>query len=91
MEATVVIMEVELRSVGEMITEILQNEGIEAHLLGTSFLNTAYLSETGLLRSDSAGWRLVVPADQEDRARVIIAQLEAADGSSFSETFPPTD
>lgn len=84
-------MEVELRSVGEMIAGILQNEGIEAHLLGTSFLNTAYLSEAGLLRSNTAGWRLVVPADQEERAREIIAQLEAADGSAFSEDFTPVD
>ena len=88
MENEVIILEVKLRSLGGMIAEILQNEGIEAHLMGTSFLNTAYLVEAGLLNDDGVGWRLMVPADQEERARQIISELEESGESAKNESEP---
>ncbi|HHS50182.1 MAG TPA: hypothetical protein ENN07_03615 [candidate division Zixibacteria bacterium] len=77
-EHETVVLEVTFRWIGEMVAEILQNEGIEAHLIGTSFLNTAYLVDSGLLNNDGVGWRLVVPSSQAERARMIIAELEAS-------------
>ena len=77
MDEEVVVLDVTLRPFGEMVAEILRNEGIEAHLMGTSFLSTAYLMDAGLLGESSIGWRLMVPADQAERAREVIAQLQA--------------
>ena len=88
MAEEVVIQEFVLRSLGEMVAEILRNEGIEAHLMGTSFLNTAYLAEAGLMSNDGIGWRLMVPADSADRARKIIAELQAV-GEAGLDGVPP--
>lgn len=78
MNEEAVILEVNLRSLGEMIAGILRNEGIDAYLMGTSFLNTAYLAEAGLIDSHGIGWRLMVPFEQEKRAREIIEELQEA-------------
>ncbi|MCK5833506.1 DUF2007 domain-containing protein [bacterium] len=85
MEPETVILDVTLRSLGEMIKEILQNEGIEAHLIGTSFLSTAYLCDAGLIKPDGVGWRVVVPTEQAKHAREIIKQLEDIGELSFDE------
>ena len=92
------ILEVPLRSFGEMLAETLRNEGIDAYLMGTSFLNTAYLAEAGILDRDGTGWRLMVPLDQEKRAREILDELQDAgelvesdfEDTDDSDEYPPT-
>jgi len=78
-EQTVSIAEFELRSIGEMVAEILRNEGIEAHLMGTSFLNSAYLMESKLFQDSKFSWRLTVPVSQVERAKQILAEFESSD------------
>jgi len=91
MAEEVIIQEFVLRSLGEMVAEILRNEDIEAHLMGTSFLNTAYLAEAGLISNDGVGWRLMVPADSAHRAREIIEELHKAGEMDFDDAPPIPD
>ncbi|RKZ30614.1 hypothetical protein DRQ36_04920 [bacterium] len=77
MDEEKVILEIDIRPLGEMIVEILQNEGIEARLVAQNFLGSAYLTDGGLAYKNGA-FGIVVPSDEESRAREIIEQLKEA-------------
>jgi len=59
-----------------MIAEMLHNEGIDARVMATSFFGGALLAEAGLLTPDGGEWKIVVPEDQEARAKEILEELE---------------
>ncbi len=79
MSDVIILLNVELRAIAEMVAEELRNEGIEAHIKSRTFFGGAYLTEGG-----GDGWLVIVPSDEAEQAREIIAQLEEA-GEEFTE------
>lgn len=71
-----VVLRVDIRAFAEMIAQMLRNEGIDAQVLSSSFFGGAYGVELGLLTSEGAEWRIVVPEDQEIMAQEVLEELE---------------
>ena len=75
MEYEVTILKISLRAIAEMVVGVLENEGIDAAIRGTSFLTSAYQMDAGIF-VEKPMWRVVVSSEREEEARKILSEME---------------
>jgi hypothetical protein len=73
MDKEEIYLDVSIRAFGEMVIEILENEGIEAALVPGDSITSALGSDKGV-----ADWKIVVPIDFIERAKQILDELQQA-------------
>lgn len=73
MDKKEIVLDVNMRAFGEMVVEILNNEGISASLEAGDAITSALGSDKG-----NKDWKIIVPHECIERARQIISELEQA-------------